>query len=314
MEGQAVSGPGPSTMDSRKARSAPIPRPLPSASHSQHEEQIPDLQQNDPNQELDNLANELEELMGRDDIIEVTDDLTESTVITQLLERVQAGRLTPQAESAEEEEWIEVDKVLDGEETSFNGPSPIRPIPLKDATDHPRLHMVLKNITRRIMSRRGSAHSRLEGMGIEVEPGFDARYQTPPDTPQHSPDSGSPVKSSPSKRSSPFKAIVQAKSAFARRPRFHTSPPEDSEETINPVAGLLRGEVHKDIPVIKPDTRQTTEGEQSADEPEILADLPQDEVSDLLFPHDSLIANLHRFMRYSSAAYGVSPSYPPHQY
>ena len=28
---------------------------------------------------------------------------------------------------------------------------------------------------------------------------------------------------------------------------------------------------------------------------------------DQLFPHDSLVRNLHRFMRFSSAAYGVSP-------
>jgi len=294
-EGGAIAGPGPSTMATRQAQSAP-PSPVhPSSDHpSDAENERPHVTQHHE-QEMNHLADELEDLMGRDDIAKVTDDLAESRIITQILEQVQT---TPQ-DLVEEEEWMEVDRVLDGEDTSPNGTSPLRPIPLTDPVDHTRLHTVLENMTRRIMKRRVSGSH-----DWDME-----RFKTPRPSPYLSSESGSPPKSSPSKRSSPFKALVQAKSAFARRLRFRSSPSEDEVDDDNPPDDILQqteceratGTVDRPQAVPRSDDKEMVEG------PETKADLPKDEIPDVLFPHDSLITNLHRFMRYSSAAYGVSP-------
>jgi hypothetical protein len=293
VEEGAIAGPGPGTMASRQAQSTP-PSPVHSTPlHSNDPEtERPHLAQHHQ-QEMDHLADELEDLMGRDDIAKVTDDLAESSIITQILEQVQT---TPQ-DLIEEEEWIEVDRLLDGEDTSSNGIPPLRPIPLTDPVDHTRLHTVLENMTRRIMKRRVSRSTHdwdMEGS------------KTPKVSPHLSPESGSPSKSSPSKRSSPFKALVQAKSAFARRLRFRSSPTEDEEDYDDPLVDTMyeRATETAGPPVTLPrsDHDATVEG------PETKADLPKDEIPDVLFPHDSLITNLHRFMRYSSAAYGVSLS------
>jgi hypothetical protein len=34
-----------------------------------------------------------------------------------------------------------------------------------------------------------------------------------------------------------------------------------------------------------------------------------EDTPDKIFPHDDLVRNIHRFMRYSSAAYGVSDAH-----
>jgi hypothetical protein len=292
MEERAIAGPGPSTMASRQALSTP-PSPVhPSFDHSNEPEaQGPHLAQHHQ-QEMNHLADELEDLMGRDDIARVADELAESSIITQILEQVQ----TTQNDTVEEEEWIEVDRVLDGEDTSSNVIPPLRP-PLTDPVDHTRLHTVLENMTRRIMKRRVSRSTHAWDM---------ERSKTPKASPHLSPESGSRPKSSPSKRSSPFKALVQAKSAFARRLRFRSSPTEDEEDYDDALVDTMyeRATETVDPPITLPrsDHDEVVEG------PETMADLPKDEIPDVLFPHDSLITNLHRFMRYSSAAYGVSPS------
>jgi hypothetical protein len=296
MEGGAIAGPGPSTMASRQAQSTP-PSPVHSTPHHSNDPitERPHLAQHHQ-QEMNHLADELEDLMGRDDIAKVTDDLAESSIITQILERVQT---TPQ-NLIEEEEWIEVDRVLDGEDTSSNGIAPLRPIPLTDPVDHTRLHTVLENMTRRIMKRRVSS-----GHDWDME-----RLKTPKASPHLSPESGSPPKSSPSKRSSPFKALVQAKSAFARRLRFRSSPTEDEEGYDDPTVNTLEQTEYERATetVDQPETLPRSDHDETVEWPETKADLPKDEIPDMLFPHDSLITNLHRFMRYSSAAYGVSPS------
>ena len=348
----ATAGPGPGTLAMRQAQSISPPR-MPAINPLLDIGQAPtQSEQQDTVQELEDLADELEELMGQDGIIEVTDELTESTVLIQVLERVQAGRVSPR-QSLEEEEWTEVDKVLTGKETTLNGPSPIRPISLKDATDHPRLHMVLKNMTRRIMKRRrfgniqrddterdiqvaseAQCHTRqddanhtpdsgspLKTTSTERSSPFDAsvrdRITTPSATPSHSDESGSPSGSSSSKRSSPFKALVQAKSAFARRLRFRRSPSNDDDVADSVVHGpgeSARESTVKSRPII-PEVEETVHGPIQSQDDEMAeasvsdAELPKDEKPDLLFPHDTLISNIHRFMRYSSAAYGVSQAY-----
>jgi hypothetical protein len=246
---------------------------------------------------MNHLADELEDLMGRDDIAKVTDELAESSIITQILEQVQT---TPH-DTAEEEEWIEVDRVLDGEDSSSNGIPPLRPIPLTDPVDHTRLHTVLENMTRRIMKRRVSRSTH----DLDME-----RFKTPKASPQLSPESGSPPKSSPSKRSSPFKALVQAKSAFARRLRFRSSPFEDEVNDDDPPMDTMEQTEYEratetvDQPLASP----RSDHDEMVEGAVIETDLPKNEIPDVVFPHDSLITNLHRFMRYSSAAYGVSPS------
>jgi hypothetical protein len=296
VEGGAIAGPGPSTMASRQAQTTP-PSPVHSTPHHSNDPETvrPHLAQHHQ-QEMNHLADELEDLMGRDDIAKVTDDLAESSIITQILEQVQT---TPQ-DLIEEEEWIEVDRVLDGEDISSNGIAPLRPIPLTDPVDHTRLHTVLENMSRRIMKRRVS---RSHDWDME-------RSKTPKASPHLSPESGSPPKSSPSKRSSPFKALVQAKSAFARRLRFRSSPTEDEEGYDDPTVNTSEQTEYEratetvDPPITLPRSNQN----EVVEGPETKADLLEDEIPDMLFPHDSLITNLHRFMRYSSAAYGVSCS------
>jgi hypothetical protein len=286
IQDQAIAGPGPSTTASRQVQATPYPTSnLPT-----------DADDTAPLQELDRLADELEELLGRDDILEVTDEMTESTVITQILEKAQAGQNLKgeYADRLEEEEWIEVDKLLDGD---IHQP-PIRPISLKEATDHPHLQLVLKNITKRIMIRRRTL--RKDGQGDEMGP------SVPPSTPRHSPESVASPKSSPSKRLSPFKVLVQAKSAVARRLRFRSSPPrEDSPKDPDIDIETSEHEVspHMDEPETSADTTSSLTTEETIEDE---AELPKDELPALLFPHDSLIVNIHRFMRYSSAAYGVS--------
>jgi len=296
MEAGAIAGPGPSTTASRQAQRRPPSHVHPSSEHpSDAGNERPHVAKHHQ-QEMNHLADELEDLMGRDDIAKVTDELAESGIITQILEQVQT---TPQ-DLVEEEEWMEVDRVLDGQDTSSNGTSPLRPIPLTDPVDHTRLHTVLENMSRRIMKRRVS---RSHDWDME-------RFKTPRLSPHLSPESGSPPKSSPSKRSSPFKALVQAKSAFARRLRFRSSPSEDEVDDDNRPDDILQqtqceratGTVDRPQALPRSDHNQMVEG------PETKADLPKDEIPDVLFPHDSLITNLHRFMRYSSAAYGVSAS------
>jgi hypothetical protein len=287
---QAIAGPGPSTMASRQVSPTPYPTTNPPT----------DIDDTAPLQELDKLADELEELLGRDDILEITDEMTESTVITQILERAQAGQ-NPRGEHPvdrlEEEEWIEVDNLLDGD---IHQP-PIRPISLEDATDHPRLQLVLRNITKRIRTRRRTfRRARHEDEQDEMGP------IVPPSTPHHSPESLASPKSSPSKRSSPFKVLVQAKSAVARRLRFRSSPPTESSPKDSDID--MKTSEHEVSPHSnEPDTSADTTSSLNADRTiENEAELPKDELPALLFPHDSLIANIHRFMRYSSAAYGVS--------
>ena len=297
MEEGAIAGPGPSTMALRQAQSTP-PSPVHSTPHHSNdpETERPHLAKHHQ-QEMNHLADELEDLMGRDDIARVADESAESSIITQILEQIQT---TPN-DTAEEEEWIEVDRVLDGEDTSSNGIPPLRPIPLTDPVDHTRLHTVLENMSRRIMKRRVSRSTHdwdMEGA------------QTPKASPQFSPESGSPPKSSPSKRSSPFKALVQAKSAFARRLRFRSSPGEDEVDYDDPTVNTSEQTEYERATetVDQPETLPRSNQNEVVEGPETMADLPKDEIPDVLFPHDSLITNLHRFMRYSSAAYGVSPS------
>lgn len=301
----AIAGPGPSTMASRQAQStSPTIGSSTPTSRNIDQDQI-HINTDHPNQELEHLATELEELMGRDDIVEVADEVADPTIIDQLFERIHTESENTRHKLAEEEEWIEVDRVLDGEDTSFNGAEPIRPISLDDATDHTRLHTVLQNMTRRIKNRRQSWDTKHSDMESGRTPG--SQSQTPTASP--SPES-SPSKSSPSKRSSPFKALVHAKSAFARRLRFGSKPTGDDVEH-----GDISEELAEHKPTIKSespalvDTSTTTGYNQSVESPETEEELPKDEKPDLLFPHDTLIANLHRFMRYSSAAYGVRLSY-----
>lgn len=297
IEGGAIAGPGPSTMASRQAHPNP---PSPVESTVDHS--------NDPviershaaihhHHEMNHLADELEDLMGRDDIAKVTDDLAESKIIKQLLEQVQ----TAPRDLAEEEEWIEVDRVLDGEDTSSHGIAPLPPISLNDTADHTRLHSVLENMTRRIMRRRVSKSTHDWDM---------ERSETPKASPQLSPESGSPPKSSPSKRSSPFKAISQAKSAFARRLRFRSSPVEDESDHDTPQEDTSdKTKLEKPTETVDPpDTTPRPDRDVKVGEPETKTELPEDEIPNVLFPHDNLITNLHRFMRYSSAAYGVGHS------
>jgi len=350
----ATAGPGPGTLAMRQAQSISPPR-MPAINPLLDIGQAPtQSERQDTVQELEDLADELEELMGQDGVIEVTDELTESTVLTQVLERVQAGRVSPR-QSLEEEEWTEVDKVLTGEETTLNGPSPIRPISLKDATDHPRLHMVLKNMTRRIMKRRRFENIQRDDAERDVQVASEAGCQTSQDNANYTPDSGSPVKttstkrsspfdasfrdrtrtppatpshsdesesgspsgSSSSKRSSPFKALVQANSAFARRVRFRRSPSDGDDVADLVVHGPGESAQESTVnsrPII-PEVDETVRGPSQSQDDEMAeasvsdAELPKDEKPDLLFPHDTLISNIHRFMRYSSAAYGVSQAY-----
>jgi len=298
---QAIAGPGPSTIASRQAQSTPSPTTTPETRAQNLEDETAPLE------ELDKLADELEELLGRDDILEVTDEMTESTVITQILERVQAGQEPISAgaypDRLEEEEWIEVDNLLDGDIPSQ---PPVRPISVKEATDHPRLQLVLKNITKQIMKRRRTFRRTRQEEDEEIAPAV------PPSTPYHSPESVSSPKSSPSKRSSPFRVLAQAKSAVARRLHFRSSPPErnvthDHQSDID----IDKASDHEVPPTsieqdISFDSTSSLPAEESI---EIEPEMPKDESPALLFPHDSLIANIHRFMRYSSAAYGVSPYY-----
>jgi hypothetical protein len=253
-------------------------------------------------QEVAHLADELEDLMGRDDIAKVTNQLAESSIITQLLEQVQTGTGNTPYDMAEEEEWIEVDRVLDGEDTSSEGIAPLPPTSLNDAADHTRLHTVLENMTRRIMKRRNSR----SGRDWDLEKGA----PTPKAIRHFSPEPESPAKSSPSKRSSPFKAISQAKSAFARRIRFRSSPTKDEEDCDNSPEESPQQTIHEKATGIVdlPTTLARSDHVGLVEGPESRAGLPKDEVPDMLFPHDSLVTNLHRFMRYSSAAYGVSLS------
>jgi hypothetical protein len=297
VEEGAIAGPGPSTMASRQALSTP-PSPVnPSSDYPSDAENEGSHVAKHHQQEMNHLADELEDLMGRDDIAKVTDELAESSIVTQILEQIQS---TPN-DTAEEEEWIEVDRVLDGEDKSSNGTAPLRPIPLTDPVDHTRLHTVLENMTRRIMKRRVSRSTHDRDM---------ERLKTPKASPHLSPESGSPPKSSPSKRSSPFKALVQAKSAFARRLRFRSSPTEDEEGYDDPTVNTSEQTEYERATetVDQPETLPRSNQNEVVEGPETMADLPKDEIPDVLFPHDSLITNLHRFMRYSSAAYGVSPS------
>ena len=294
VEGGAIAGPGPSTMASRQAHPK---SPSPVESTVDHSND-PVIERSHAGQqhhhEMNHLADELEDLMGRDDIAKVTDDLAESKIITQLLEQVPT---TPR-DLMEEEEWIEVDRVLDGEDTSSHGIAPLPPISLNDTADHTRLHSVLENMTRRIMKRRVSKSTHDWDM---------ERSETPKASPQLSPESGSPPKSSPSKRSSPFKAISQAKSAFARRLRFRSSPVEDESDHDTPHENTSdKTKLEKPAETVDPpDTAPRTDRDVKVEEPETKTELPKDEIPDVLFPHDNLITNLHRFMRYSSAAYGV---------
>lgn len=297
VEGGAIAGPGPSTMASRQAHSKPLSPVNPSSDYISDAENEGSHVARHHQQEMNHLADELEDLMGRDDIARVADELAESSIITQILEQIQSRP----NDTAEEEEWIEVDRVLDGEDTSSNGIPPLRPIPLTDPVDHTRLHTVLENMTRRIMKRRVSRSTHDWDMEMS---------KTPKPSPHLSPESGSPPKSSPSKRSSPFKALVQAKSAFARRLRFRSSPTEDEEGYDDPTVNTSEQTEYERATetVDQPETLPRSDHDETVEWPETKADLPKDEIPDMLFPHDSLITNLHRFMRYSSAAYGVSLS------
>lgn len=287
-------------MASRQAQSTSTSSPTttPQTRAQNHEDETA------PREELEQLADELEELLGRDDILEVTDEMTESTVITQILERVQAGQEPISAgvhpDRLEEEEWIEVDNLLDGDIPQ----PPVRPISVKEATDHPRLQLVLKSITKRIMKRRRTIRRTRQEEDEEVAPAV------PPSTPHHSPESAFSPKSSPSKRSSPFKVLAQARSAVARRLHFRSSPPErDVTHDDRYHIDIDKASDHE-VPPTSTDhdtSFDSTSSLPAEDSIEIEPEVPQDESPALLFPHDSLIANIHRFMRYSSAAYGVSP-------
>jgi len=298
VEGGAIAGPGPSTMTSRQAHPK-FPSPVNSTVDHSNDPAIERSHAGQQHhQEMNNLADELEDLMGRDDIAKVTDDLAGSKIIRQLLEQVQ----TAPRDLVEEEEWIEVDRVLDGEDTSSHGVAPLPPISPNDSADHTRLHTVLENMTRRIMRRRVSKSTHDWDMERSV---------TPIASPQLSSECSSPPKSSPSKRSSPFKAISQAKSAFTRRLRFRSSPVEDESDYDIPQDGTSdkTGYEKATETVDPPDTTPRPDRDVKVEEPETKTELPEDEIPDVLSPHDNLITNLHRFMRYSSAAYGVGHSH-----
>jgi hypothetical protein len=111
------------------------------------------------------------------------------------------------------------------------------------------------------------------------------------------------------KRPSPFRAIVQAKSAFARRLRFRTPSPheDDVANEVDDTAAQDLQQALKSAPA-----KSEAIGKEPVKQVQRETGLPKDELPAVLFPHDSLIANLHRFMRYSSAAYGVSLSSMSH--
>jgi hypothetical protein len=57
------------------------------------------------------------------------------------------------------------------------------------------------------------------------------------------------------------------------------------------------------------DSTRTSETRIQAAGAQVVAGGGEDESES--YPHDSLVRNIHRFMRYSSAAYGVSLNEPP---
>jgi hypothetical protein len=317
-EQHAIAGPGPSTTASRQAREAP---PLPTArsttatslSASESATHTPHTNRHRVDPDLDRLANELEELVGRDDIMELSDELTESTVITQLLATAREGQ-----RMSEEEEWIEVDDMLNGEIPSITNESTrIRPISAGDGSDHPRLQLVLKTITKRIMKRRRTFQRRGHGDDIPMEAVDAISPPTPHSTPYTSPESvptNSP-KSSPSKRSSPFKALSQAKAAVARRLHLSSPPKPDPDpvELSGPSSSersesMDRSSHSVDIADTSGDTASLGVAPSVIESSK--SEQPQEETPGSLFPHDGLVVNIHRFMRYSSAAYGVSSCTP----
>lgn len=305
----AVAGPGPSTMASRQAQPTDfLSRTRSNPSIVGLDEKLPHHTNNITlarrDREVDGLASELEELMGRDDITEVTDELTDPHAVVKLLEQVRAGSMVAPSDLSEEEEWIEVDRILDGEDL----PAPIRPISPEDASDHSRLHMVLQNMARRIRKRRGSQPMYYEDGGHDP-PRLDTSIQTPSFTPPRSPGPVVAGTTSPLKRPSPFRAIVQAKSAFARRLRLRT-PPSDKADVANEVDDTAAQDLEQ-APKPAPAESQAT-GKEPVKQVQRETGLPKDKLPAVPFPYDSLIGNLHRFMRYSSAAYGVSLSSMSH--
>ena len=92
--------------------------------------------------------------------------------------------------------------------------------------------------------------------------------------------------------------------------RFRSSPVEDESDYDIPQDGTSdkTGYEKATETVDPPDTTPRPDRDVKVEEPETKTELPEDEIPDVLFPHDNLVTNLHRFMRYSSAAYGVGHS------
>lgn len=297
---QVTAEPGPSTSESRARRTGPTLHRLdrhPSMNDIQLETVQSSTRTGNDDEGLDDLEEELRKSVGRKDVMEITDELTESTIMTQLL--TMAG---------EEQDWIEVDDMLDvdnhigqNSDTPMSIPSiPNESRPDDQAIDSTRLQLVLKTITRRIMKRRRTIQRRIPASEEVLE-------RPPPGTPNSTPytsqeSSSSSPHVSPSKRSSPFEGLLQVKAAVARRLHFGTSSPRQSI-------------IEVEMAAMDPETegREDTCGEtatlgapSSIAESRTSCDSANEETPGSLFPHDDLVVNIHRFMRYSSAAYGVS--------
>jgi hypothetical protein len=299
---QATAGPGPSTSESRARRTGPTLPNLdrhPSTNDIQLETVQSSTRTRHEEGDLDDLENKLRKLVGRKDVMEITDELTESTVMTRLL--TMAG---------EEQDWIEVDDMLDVDNhigQNSDTPMSIPSIPHESrsddqAIDPTRLQLVLKTITRRIMKRRRTIQRRTPASEEVLER---PSPKTPNSTPDNSPESSSSSPHvSPSKRSSPFKGLLQVKAAVARRLHFGTSSPRESIAEVEMAAMDPETEEREDTC----EETATLGAPPSIAESRTSRESVEEETPGSLFPHDDLVVNIHRFMRYSSAAYGVSLS------
>jgi hypothetical protein len=134
----------------------------------------------------------------RDDMFEITDELSESTIVTQTLERVATGtasfreqrgpgsvsggdvmvepleesgpsttttttvtRATSVCDPEDESDWIEVDNLLDEEENQGN----FTALPRPDSTE--RIQLVLRTMTNKLLQRKRTVR-RVQGVGLGI--------------------------------------------------------------------------------------------------------------------------------------------------
>lgn len=270
----AIAGPGPSTMANRQA--SPVPAQAPT---------------NDPGElwevEMATLTPE--------EMLEITDEMSESTIITRLLELRDKTRSeevkSPGETPSPDEDWVEVDAMLNDEIQQLQRTNNL------DTPSADRLQLVLKTVINKLLSRK-----RIIRRVSDREKRFSDRADVrdiewgPEDKMKRQPSNFT----LPPRKRLPLKPFRRHSRSPSPEPRAVAAPPPPppppSPMATRSFQTLARG-AHPG---------RLVESRQSASRTSSMQSVPTAENYDTLFPHDSLIKNIHRFMRYSSAAYGQS--------